>query len=153
MKFKIQISLFIILLFFATLSCKKKSIPLPVIDSKNRTLINIPLEELKSLLAGNWFLTKKRDCGVAGCFNTTYNSGEEDLVSFLPQDSVKRVKANGVILVYDKASISKSTYDNSWVYEMAGGLQIWTFQEIKNDTLLAEFNQAQGRISYLIRKP
>lgn len=139
--------------FLSIVSCNDKP-NVTTIDPSNRTLINIPLDELKTILAGNWLLKKSRDCGVAGCFTSTYPAGQEDIFSFLQQDSVKRVRGiNNVVLVYDKASISKSSFNNAWIYEMAGGLRNWVFIEIKNDTLLAEIDQSQGGISHLVRKP
>ncbi len=139
-----------IMALFSYASCKK-SID-PVVDTHNRTLVNIPLDELKSILAGNWLLKKKIDCGVAGCFTTIYPTGQEDIFSFLSQDSVKRVKSNGTVLVYDKAIITKSSFDNAWIYDMYGGLVSWSFQEIKNDTLLIG-HYGSGENGYLIKKP
>ena len=107
MKTKQILWAFAVIALFIYASCKKNKDA--VVDTHNRTLINIPLDELKSILAGSWLLKKDIDCGVAGCFTTTYASGQEDIFSFLPQDSVKRVKSNGTILVYDKAIISKSS--------------------------------------------
>ena len=142
--------IFTILLF---VSCKKNTTTTdPAIDYSNRSLINIPLAELKSILSGTWLLKKKVDCGVAGCFTTTFTNGQEDIFYFLPQDSVKRTKADGTIIVYDKAIISKTNPDNTWYYLMNNGLQSWEFFEIKNDTLL--LNPAgMGSRSYLIKKP
>lgn len=135
---------------FVYASCKKSNDS--KIDPHNRTLVNIPLDELKSILAGNWLLKKDIDCGVAGCFTTTYAAGQEDIFSFLAQDSVKLVKANSTILVYDKAIISKTSLDNTWLYQMYGGLVAWEFQKIKNDTLI--LNKAGlGSESYLVKKP
>jgi hypothetical protein len=140
-----------IMALFSYASCKKSSDP--VVDTHNRTLVNIPLEELKTILAGNWLLKKERICGFRPCYDTVYTFGQEDVFSFLPLDSVKRVKADATVLVYDKAVISKSSYDNSWVYTMYGGLRSWSFQEIKNDTLLATIDYSQGSVSYLVKKP
>lgn len=132
----------------ATLSCKKST----PIDSRNRDLKNIPLTELKSILAGTWLMKKKIDCGFAGCFTTNLPIGQEDIFSFLPEDSVKRVRGtDGAVMVYQKAVISKSTYDNSWYYEMRGGLEIWPIQELKNDTLLIG-EYGFGEYGFLIRK-
>ena len=145
------IIIFLTITFLSIVSCGDKP-NVTIIDPHNRTLVNIPLDELKSILAGNWLLKKDIDCGVAGCFTTTFAAGQEDIFSFLPQDSVKRTKANGMVLVYDKAIITKSNFDNTWFYSMYGGLVGWSFQEIKNDTLV--LNKAGlGSQSYLIKKP
>jgi hypothetical protein len=150
MKTKHFLYALLVMTLFSYASCKKSSGP--EVDTRNRTLINIPLDELKSILAGSWLLKKDIDCGVAGCFTTTYAVGQEDIFSFLPQDSVKRTKANGTILVYDKAIISKSSFDNAWIYEMAGGLTVWSFKRIANDTLI--LNKAGlGSETYLVKKP
>ena len=71
---------------------------------------------------------------------------------FLPQDSVKRIKADGTIKVYDKAQISKTQPDNFWFYSMDGGLTSWAFLSIRNDTLIARIDGGGGSQSYLIKK-
>lgn len=145
----------ILILFFAiailvVAGCKDKP---ETIDPHNRTLVNIPLTDLKNILAGNWLLKKEKICGFAPCYDTIYSIGQEDIFSFLPADSVKRIKADGTILVYDKAIISKSSLDSSWIYTMAGGLRNWKFSFLKNDTLVAAIDYSQGSISYLVKKP
>ena len=146
------IIIFLAITILNMVSCGDKP-NVTTIDPHNRTLINIPLGELKSILSGNWLLKKEKICGFAPCYDTIYNVGQEDILSFLPLDSVKRVKADATVLVYDKAVISKSSYDNSWVYSMAGGLRNWSFQEIKNDTLIGRIDWGQGSQSYLVKKP
>ena len=133
------------------MSCRDK--PIIVAGPINRTLINIPVDELKIILAGNWLLKKERICGFPGCTTTTFLSGQEDVLSFLPLDSVKHVRANGVIVVYDKAIITKANnYDSSWVYSMHGGFVAWSFQKIQNDTLIMVRDGGGGSASYLIKK-
>lgn len=128
--------------------CKDKP---TVVDKRNRTLVNIPLAELKNILAGNWLLVKDYDCGVVGCTSTNIPFGQQDTYSFLQQDSVRQTKPNGNVVVYDKAIISKTNIDNLWLYDMYGGLVSWAFLEIKNDTLI--LNKAgQGSQSYLVKK-
>ncbi len=143
------IIIFLTITLLSIVSCGDKP-NVTTIDPHNRTLINIPLGELKTILAGNWLLIREIQCGVVGCFPINYPAGQEDIFSFLIQDSVKRARYNGIILVYDKAIISKSSSDNSWVYSMAGGLRTWSFQEIKNDTLIARIDLGE---SYLVKKP
>ena len=141
------------LAFIVLVSCKKKNTEQePIIDNRNRSLINIPLAELKSILSGTWLLKKRIDCGIAGCVTTTIANGQEDIFYFLPQDSVKRTNASGTVIVYDKAIISKTNPDNTWYYLMNNGLQSWEFFEIKNDTLLLN-SAGLGSRSFLIKKP
>lgn len=147
-----KISLIHFLFTFCFFSCNKNK-PSNSIDPHNRSLENIDLNELKTMLSGTWLLKRDRNCGFAGCTTTIFPSGQEDIFYFLPQDSVRRIKANGTILVSDKAAISKSQPDNLWFYGMNGGLTSWAFMSIKNDTLIAVIDGGGGSESYLIKKP
>ncbi len=141
--------LIIIMLFFSTfyIGCDDKPL---VVDPHNKDLINVSLDELKATLPGNWLLTWETRCGFLPCYNIYYTAGQQDVFSFLPLDTVKRVTASGVTLVYDKATITRSTPDNIWFYSMAGGLRNWAFLKIRNDTLIAEIDYSQGSQCYLV---
>lgn len=143
----------LIIFFFAPIiitGCKEK--PQPT-DSHNRSLENIPFNELKTILSGKWLLKKDINCGFVGCYTTNFPAGQQDTFSFLQQDSVRQVKPNGtVVVVYDKAIIWKHPQDSVWVYEMYGGLVTWAFLNIKNDTLILR-KSGGGSESSLVKTP
>lgn len=147
-----NVSLILFFFLFCFFSCKKSN-PTNQIDPHNKSLSNIELPELKSILSGTWLLKRDYNCGIAGCNTTIYSSGQEDIFYFLPQDSVKRTRTDGTIRVFDKAIISKTQPDNFWFYSMNGGITNWAFMSIKNDTLIAEIDGGGGSQSYLIKKP
>jgi hypothetical protein len=85
------------LLFLSIIGCKKKVVETEVSSTNppilpvNRTLIGIPLDTLRNLISGSWLQKSEMICGGAGC-NTTYSPiGQEDIVSFLSQDTVKKI--------------------------------------------------------------
>ena len=126
----------------------------PAIDPKNRTLIGVPLDTLRKVLAGTWLQKSRTLCGVAGCIPTTYLPGQEDTYYFLPQDTVKRVKPNGVVNLYGKAQIVVSTYDSSWTYLLGNGTVSLNFYKISNDTLLLDpLCGGCGSLGKLVKKP
>ena len=156
--------LLLLITFFtiSVISCKKcKTVnaieivdTTPAIDLKNRTLIGVPLDTLRKALAGTWLQKSRTVCGITGCFTTIYGIGQEDTYYFLPQDTVKRVKPNGVVNLYGKAEIFVSTYDSSWNYSFAGGTFGLSFYRINNDTLLLDpLCGGCGSISKLVKKP
>jgi hypothetical protein len=149
-------TLLIAMVLVLTTGCKKDKEEQNTTDPSNRTLINIPLAELRNILKGDWLLKKSSICGVAGCSYYNVPAGQENIFSFLPLDSVKQVSSTGTVLVYDKAVITQSGFDNAWVYQMSGngGSSIkWEFTQIKNDTLLGRTNQAQGGELFLTKRP
>jgi hypothetical protein len=146
------------LLFLSIIGCKKKVVETEVSSTNppillvNRTLIGIPLDTLRNLISGSWLQKSEMICGGAGC-NTTYSPiGQEDIVSFLSQDTVKKIRPNGTLVIYDKAVISLSSYDNSWVYRMHGGLATLAFLRIANDTLILRPFGGGGSESRLVKK-
>jgi hypothetical protein len=141
------------------ISCRKTSVDpdIPITPQPkapiNRTLIGIPLDTLRNLINGSWLQKSEMICGGAGC-NTTFSPiGQEDVISFLTQDTVKKIRPNGTLVIYDKAIISLSSYDNSWVYRMHGGLAALAFLQIANDTLILRPNGGGGSESRLVKKP
>lgn len=152
----------IAILLMLILSCKKNNnenvtpptvTPVTPVLPITRTLIGIPLDTLRKLLAGDWLQKTETICGGAGCNNTIYVSGQEDVFSFLTLDTLKKVKANGTLAIYDKATITVSTFDNSWVYKMHGGLSTLSFTQILNDTLILRPNGGGGSEGRLVKKP
>ncbi len=149
-----------IILCFIFISCYKNKIePKPIaptnnIDPHNRTLIGISLDTLRKIIAGTWLQKSKTVCGVAGCFITNYATGQEDTYYFLTDDTVKRVKPNGSVNIYDKAVITVSNFDSTWFYSLGSGTVSLNFYKINNDTLILDpLCGGCGSVSKLVKKP
>jgi hypothetical protein len=74
-----------------------------------------------------------------GCSCGSWPPG--DFVSFLPNDTVKRV-TNGITTIYEKAVISREYIfafnDTGYLFSMGGGFQLWAMDQIKNDSLVID---------------
>lgn len=146
--FKPVCTSFVLLLLFCFAQCKKDSTRL-----HNITLTGKSLGEIRATIRGDWFVVRRTICGVAGC-GTLYNDiATADIMSFLPNDTLKQTAHNGTpIYRYEKADSIKfipSYYTNqsAWTFYFSTPL---TFINIQNDTLTAEMGY--GEIG-LLRKP
>jgi hypothetical protein len=152
MKTKYWLYILIVGLCGVFAQCKKNKTEVSE-DPSNHSLRQKSIEQIRAEVKGNWEIKRIWGCGgfagICGSANVS-----NDFVSFLPNDTVKRVK-NGMTTIYERANVMKrysSDYkDSVYMFEMSGGFYLWTMHEIKNDSLII----TEGFINNysLIRKP
>jgi hypothetical protein len=134
MKTKLLIFLLPVAVLFIYPSCHKNSSDE---DPHNHSLRKKSLDEIHATIAGTWQIKRACGCGFVGCFCN--NWPDIDYVSFLPDDTVKRV-ANGITAMYEKAVITREYIyaynDTGYLFSKGGGFQLWAMDQIKNDSLL-----------------
>jgi hypothetical protein len=95
------------------------------------------LNEIRAAIAGTWEFKRACGCGFVGCSCGAWPAG--DFVSFLPDDTVKRV-TNGTITIYEKAVITRQYIyafnDTGYLFSMGNGYELWAMDMIKNDSLV-----------------
>ncbi len=143
----------IILLVFGfslTLNCCKKNNTL-VEDPSNHSLRKKSIDEIRNEIKGTWEFKKLYTCGFAGCNYTNIPTG--DMLYFLQNDTVKRV-TDGILGIYEKAVVSKQYVyafnDTGFLFSLGGGYKLWSFDQLKNDTLL--MNEGAEATWYLVKK-
>lgn len=137
-------------------SCTKNDPPVQPpytpIDYSNVNLIDKPLDTIRKAIAGRWQIHYDSTYGFTGWVKVIHT---DDFLSFLPNDTIKRV-INGVVSVYDKATITRGLSnwgthtDTVYTYNIPASMIGFTMDQIFNDTLKIE--QAP-RFFYLTRKP
>lgn len=129
------IAIFLMAAISIIFSCKKDK---PLEDPHNHSLRTKSLDEIRAEISGTWNLKRVVVCGFLGCNEGGIPPGGES-ISFLTKDTVKRV-TNGNINIYEKAVITREfNYvfnDTSYYYILGGGYEAWSFDKVKNDTLV-----------------
>jgi len=150
MKLKLIFVAFISFLLIQA-ACRKDK----TIDPHNQNLRDKTIDYIRAKISGDWYLEYGIICGINGCQPSYSSPGQQDIVSFLANDTIRQTDHMGQIIYFKEKTIvyricDPNYLDSVFVFQFQNSSRAWNMQQIKNDTLVV--NDGSQATFFLTKK-